>query len=59
MRNISVYPITLEEMAKAVERAYKEECEKARSEDYPIGGIHIAALKEAYEKLHGMIDSVS
>lgn len=52
MRNIAQYPITIDEMIAAVDRAYSEECEKARTdENYPIGGIHIAALKEASNRL--------
>lgn len=51
MRNTDLYPITFDEMVEAVERAYKEECDKARSPNYPVGGIHIAALNEAAKRL--------
>lgn len=51
MRNTNKYPITLDEMIAAVERAYAEECKKAREPSYPIGGIHCAALLEAAQRL--------
>lgn len=51
MRNISEYPITFSEMVHAVERAYADELEKSKLPGYPIGGIHIAALKEAASRL--------
>lgn len=51
MRNTSQYPITLDEMIEAVDRAYREESERARSPGYPIGGIHMAALHEASARL--------
>lgn len=55
MRNIAQYPVTLEECIKAVERAYEEEIDKAKSPDYPIGGIHIAALKDSANRLRRLL----
>lgn len=51
MRNTAQYPITLDEMIAAVERAYAEECVKTRQPNYPIGGVHCSALLEASQRL--------
>lgn len=54
MRNISVYPVTLEESIKAVEKAYLDACEKERSPEAPIGGIHVAVLLDAVDRLKNL-----
>ena len=58
MRNIAQYPITLGECVEAVERAYREEAEKARKPGYPIGGIHMAALHDAATRLNRLAFAV-
>jgi hypothetical protein len=58
MRNTKQYPITLDECIKAVERAYEEEAKKARQPGYPVGGIHMAALHDAYIRLQRLAFAV-
>lgn len=48
MRNTKQYPITLEEMIEACERAYRKEIEER---PLKIGSIQAAALKEAAVRL--------
>ena len=53
MRNISQYPITLDEMIEAVELAATNETSKMKKDfaSYPIGGVYLAALREAAIRL--------
>lgn len=51
MRNTDKYPITLDEMIEAVERAAAQELARARLPGAPIGGVHGVALQEAAARL--------
>ncbi len=51
MRDTDNYPVTLDEMIDAVERAYREALADLRKPDAPIGGIHALALREAAARL--------
>lgn len=51
MRNTDQYPITLDEMIEAVERAAEQELARLRLRNAPIGGIQGMALQEAASRL--------
>lgn len=59
MRNTLQYPISLDEMIHAVERAAAEATEALRDPGAPIGGIHAAALQEAAKRLKRLAFAVA